>query len=1166
MALSLQLSALMSCVRRTVRNSVVVLSLGLLWSALPNVAYSDDSCTPAQSNGTDVSIALADNTNLPAGDLVCDAGCLAALQQSGAPFTMDSKQALRAQLAGVDLSQLEPNLTTDVYKGADTSADENLDSALGVQNWDWVTYQADICGSSGRYHFNVATQATGSNPSQTMTLMLSRDLHSFLLRKELLRKLGYKIPPIKYLPHVKLQFPSTGSASMVQIGTDKNGNPILERLIDRVLTKWLPDAANGAADRWCGMAKSALDVQLKTNPKYPCKPIPDADVNGDPYTIELQDVILMQATPLIYDVAIGPPITTIPGTENIRPEELRIIRALSVAYGLLNIPESVNQFDWYAARQDNGVVTTHVPDQANFATSMDDGIWMARKLAKLSREDFQEIVANSYYPDAVAKLIVEKLISRRNNIVSTFGLKDPALDFDPKISAPPTVKDGKVVQVTWYGYASDFAFGDQPSPLKGIQWYLLSEVQSNAMETLMNKVNLAIPSLNATDAYSKHGQDLIQGAIQKYLNTGVMQTASLGMWFAPLLNGSVQISRDVVFGQYLGTNQLVQLADTFGFTLQAGLLIGVDGLGATPLSVSGQIQGTVNLALTHLIPLQAMKDAETQPLEKEIVAWVFRDASMAFKEMADQQKVKTDPTATNQALAADVQKLSKYLGPGESLVLTESIAADETVSAGLAPTSMLTHHNLIPSLGPSVDMNETILSRIHFVRKDGNDSNTIVIYKDSGELIGPTLSMEFTLGSAAQFPVFSLSAKKVAGSATTKVITLNIEPDKDKNPQIFEVAGGLAAALRTGSTEVLESEMKNQVPQVTVHFSDGSSTMQFLHWMRRTLKSNGTYDVTLADGDKRTYMTLTDGKQTGASYQALGTQAASYLIQRLTNNPLYAVDTQANPNPGQTFFGHSQTRDTMLQSRLDSGQLGLPYVRVNYRWEGWDLKSQNARDLVNTLADKYGVQFYNPQFLGTTTDIKMYEVMLQMNVYEAGINQLLSTSKSDMKAFEKKYWDRNICDNYMDNVYVMSGDQEHRCATLENFESALGSYAKDTKGLAKLLKKDATATKKIEKQSNKIARDVLNAVSNLEQFADFGDFVQMLGGPGTPDGPARIYITSQITGFREGAEKTLDPINADRTYGMKDPDYPSGITDWVESTKLQIDDGEFNMKWLRTVL
>ena len=1139
MALFLQQATPMDFTRRNVCVLIyAVISLGAL------NAWADDSCTPAHSTGTDVAIPLSDD-GLPASDLVCDAACMAKLGRSGSPQILFPEDAQTDKGLGLDLSALEPDLTTDVFTGTQTSADESQDTALSVQNWEEVNYTSDICSSSGRYRFNIQTQGTATQPGQTMTLMLSKDLHSFLLRKELLRKLGYKIPPIKFLPHVKVKFPNTTVKTAA-------GNM---RLIDAVLTRWLPLATDGNAKDWCGMAKSALEPLLANNKDYPCTPVPDSDTNADPYTIELQDVILMQATPTYYDLAIGPPIEQIPGTTNLRPESMRIVRALALVYGLLNIPESVNLFAWNAATLQNGNVTVHVPDQANFSTTLDDALWILRRLGQLSRKDFQEIVTNSYYPEPVAKVVTEKLIARRDSLLSMFGVKaspiTPPTNFN--ISDGSDLKNGKLLTQNFPGYATRFATGDPQSPLKGIGWYVLSEVQANAMEGVMNYVNNEIPSLNVQDALQKH---LAQ--IAANMASGKTTSIKFGPWYAPVLNGSVQISREVVFGQYMGTNNLVQLADNFGFTANAGFATNFDGL-PSYLALSGSVQGTLNVTLTHLKPLMALKDSVTQPLQNMIVAWVFKDASDAFLKIAAEKTGQNlqDPAVlkkVNDALANDVDALKKYLGPGESLILQVSVSGQEGVSAGLQPANWMNHHNLMPSVGPTVNLNEQYLSRLHLYRGDdhGTPSTTILLFNDNGGLIGPELTINANLGSTVQFPIFSLTAQGIVGKAQSKIFQFSLVPDAQANASIFDVSGGIAAALRTGSTSVLESQLKIKPNLLSTHFHDSSSSIQLLHWVRRTLKTNGRIELSLKDGTIGEYVTLTDGKQTGASYQQLGTQSASYFLERLLNNNQYAVDTSVNPNPGQSFYGHSQTRDAQFQAQASGVNPVDPFVTIQYRWQGWNMTKDDAQKLVDSLYAKYGVKFYDDGFMGTATDIKMYELMLNLNVYEAGINQLLSMTKANEKAFEVPYYQRYRCDLYASyQIDQMSGDEIHKCASMQNFQATMNDG------------------RKASKDADKRSQVMLKAVSNLEQFADFADFVKLLGAKpdGTStDGKARIYIGSQITGFPEGSEDITDPINATRGFGLADSLYPNGVVSWVENNYLGIEDGEFSFKWLEPVL
>ena len=89
--------------------------------------------------------------------------------------------------------------------------------------------------------------------------------------------------------------------------------------------------------------------------------------------------------------------------------------------------------------------------------------------------------------------------------------------------------------------------------------------------------------------------------LQVLENGGVPQM-TIGAWVKPIANGSVNISRDVVLGNFMGTNNQVQLADTFGFTANVGLR-GVDN---TPsfLNLSGLLRGlrkfrsrTLNLSI-----------------------------------------------------------------------------------------------------------------------------------------------------------------------------------------------------------------------------------------------------------------------------------------------------------------------------------------------------------------------------------------------------------------------------------------------------------------------------------------------------------------------------------------------------------------------------------------
>src|SRR5690606_3097544 len=52
--------------------------------------------------------------------------------------------------------------------------------------------------------FTVTKEIEGA--SKTFLILFSRTAHNILLKKALLRKLGYKVPPTKYIPTLRIRF------------------------------------------------------------------------------------------------------------------------------------------------------------------------------------------------------------------------------------------------------------------------------------------------------------------------------------------------------------------------------------------------------------------------------------------------------------------------------------------------------------------------------------------------------------------------------------------------------------------------------------------------------------------------------------------------------------------------------------------------------------------------------------------------------------------------------------------------------------------------------------------------------------------------------------------------------------------------------------------------
>jgi hypothetical protein len=1046
------------------------------------------------------------NEDIPASDLVYPQ----AAQSTTLPpecrltNTLPSDCAQILKNSGVDLSTLDPDTSTDLWKGPSSAADESLDQALALSENQETNFVGVIESSAGRFRFNVRTDA-GAQPAQTLTLMVGTTLHTFLMRKELFRRLGYVIPPMKYLHSVKVKFDN-----------------IKDR--DDFLNKQFQVAIGGPdIGRW----------------------IPELAANKLTTALELtfQDVAVMQATPLIYNLAIGIPIQQIPGSNNLRAEQTRVLKAAAIPAGLADVVEDINLYDWSLGQIQNQAVAFHTPDQAIYGCTDDDAVWMLRRLAKLTREDFVAIVANSYYPDPIAKVIVEKLISRRNTILSIFNVQNDKISYDKSPTQLPGLKSGKVLQQDWTGYGGFFDGKDPVSPLHGLQWYIVSEVASNAMTALLTQVNNELPGLTTQNVIANH-EIALQNKLIQYLLSGETPPMNIGAWVLPIVNGSVNISRDVVLGNYMGTNNPVQLADSFGFTANVGLYAGVDNP-PTFLNLSGLAEGTASISFTHVKPLNTWKKGITEPVKNEFVPWLMAHGAGILNAA---EAVKAEPSGTPQQiqkaqtdLKADLDKIDDFLAPGDSLIVTESINGLEQASAGLQARVWAN-----PALQASLSANQEVIWRLNFFRSA--DGGSIQIFKDDGRLVNVIASVQGGISKISTngqvspvFPVVSVMGKKASGKVRSEIFNVNIGLNQGEH--IYPVINALNSALTRGSVEQLEGLQKPLKPlRLAIGFKDSTSEEQFFHLIHRTLKSDGQITLQTPDGAVGNYLYIQDGKQSGKGYQQLVTQAATYLAQIIANSSTETIDTQAPQNPGQSFLGVSHTRNASFEARIINKGITQPSVGIQYRWEGFNISQKDMVALVAKLSNQYGFKLFNDGFLNDTKAIKMYALDLNVNLYEAALGAILNMSDADSTALEKRYSSAHHCNYFPDQIDQMSGQDEDVCNALNKYEDALKAYKKG----------------KFKNASDQGTKGMAVA-SDLEQLVTFTDLVNIVGGT------ANIYLNATLTGYRDGSEVPITtPINSN-TYGTPDP--VGGIVDAVENEPaVNLQSGEFDAQWMRDIL
>lgn len=88
-----------------------------------------------------------------------------------------------------------------------------------------------------------------------------------------------------------------------------------------------------------------------------------------------------------------------------------------------------------------------------------DAKWMVRLIAQLSRDQIHTAVKLGGWPKPLEELLVEKLISRRNQLVSAFDLEDDysLMDFNRTLTTEDgAVKNGILTRSVFDGYTQDF--------------------------------------------------------------------------------------------------------------------------------------------------------------------------------------------------------------------------------------------------------------------------------------------------------------------------------------------------------------------------------------------------------------------------------------------------------------------------------------------------------------------------------------------------------------------------------------------------------------------------------------------------------------------------------------------------------------------------------------
>ncbi|MDO9184038.1 MAG: hypothetical protein Q7U04_16615 [Bacteriovorax sp.] len=950
----------------------------------------------------------------------------------------------------IDLSTLEPR-ANDLWSPTATSLNDQESIALSDNGT--LVFAGLITSNSGLLRFN----ANSEDGSKIYTVHLDKTLHSFLLRKNLLRKLGYTIPATKYLKKINIKFNSLESR-------------------EAFLLKNIPEATDGASERW---VKKVNEL-----------------------TLELIDVAVTEPSENdFYNVAQGVPTLTI---------NSRSIRSLLIPYSILDLYESINKFSWIDGKIDNGAAVLPHFTGNDFSTTIEDAQWMLRKFNKLTRADIKESVDLAFFPTDVAAVLLEKIISRRNSLNRLFSVKAKMLEVDQKINFQDSVKEGKIIQKDYLGYASRFAYGDKESPFEQLSYFLYSKIQSNALDNLVAKFNSYLVKYDLGKTRSSFFKKQFEDGLNNFIKTGEIKPIGIETWSSPLLSAQLIFSRDIILGNYLGTDNLVQLADTFGASLDIGAYLGIEGLGN---NLAGSVNASVSVVrtFTHVKPVKNLKQSLKEPYKNMFVNLLKNSLKERYFSLSEIQH----STQSNDEKAKKVQGLLKEIGlsldTGESLIMTDRLMPTTEVK--------LNFNTGLVGAGVGVGAGVAIIKRIHIFKKS---AQFLQIYDDSGFVTNVNLSFQVS----EYISLLKITGKLDIGHYNFKSYTVNLSSDLDENPNFYENSLGIYNVLKNKNFEILN---KTSIPvKLNASFTDRSLGFSLLFWKMKAVKGKTYYNLEAKDGINGSYFSLNKDFMNGVNAEAFSKQMVNYYLADQTKGN-FSITTEGDVNPGDSFFGRSSTSSIRFEASLGADKkFERKFISISDSKQGWALSAKKLIQMMAKVNEKFEAILFDTAQIDFEK-LRLFKVGYHINLYDRGIERLNTISLSEIEALENKYRTERGCEKDNSNyTSVYCGD--------------LG-----------FVKSDVKKCQKVKTDEDRAACNV-DLVDDLLESLEFGDFKKIIG-------IDNLYVYGTMDGFRQHSEILNDTIFSN-TVGKIGSREWSGPLDVVREL-LGLSGGEFSGNWMR---
>ncbi|MFT6632422.1 MAG: hypothetical protein ACJAS4_002385 [Bacteriovoracaceae bacterium] len=1013
-------------------------------------------------------------TGQPAKDLV---------DSNGKPLSVVQSKLIWAKTK--DLSSLNPK-ETDIWK-------DTLGKKLSVSDDDYkiskneiFDYVDKVVSNVGSFRF-VMTEKSSESQKRNFNVWIRKDSRSVLLRKNLLRKLGYNVPKFEHKQNIKVKFKGLAS---------------LKAFLDEMELATFADS-----DRW----RIATDE--------------------DKFIITLQDVVVFQTSTEIYDLAEGQI-----GADNIAHR--RSLNALAIAYALVDLRESVDGFPWSVGKVNNKVTLLDIISGDAFTTTYNDALWMVKRISKLKEKDFKEIVDQAYFPESVGALLTEKLMARFNSIERIFVDGAKELKVNPEISdiSGELVK-GRLTQDNWKGHASRYSFDDTESPLSKDEMvaYFKSKFYSGVIDNLVSYVNDNY--LYETDIQEAAIERAIQAQRDQFINlfeTGKFQKVPFSAWVIPTAKGHISASRDIVTGSYLGTDNLIQIADSIEFIGEVGAFVGTLGV---PVEVQLYASGAARFSrsYTHVKSIKSIKKALKEPFRNIIVPNVKRKKSQSIITMIDSLQSEAFQKLEGEERTAEIEKIfkefNKVLEIGDSLIIANNLILSGTVAGGYKIPLETMNVEAIMQL----NTRKVNIWRMHVTR---SSDTTFQVYKSRANSFGKGAGFAVK----AYVPIISLNFDKQSGKVETKFHSINFS-NQDEDKQTIRKLVELRQVLVENSTELMT---KSQKPFIINHnFTESSGSGRFLTRQSLNVKLLDDLKITHPEDYVTKFYIRSLSKLRGKNYMQVAYDILNSIIEEKLDLDNVSLRNSESGNPGDSFHGESFSRVTTTEVPYNDEDSEIPfenYSQVKSQWKGWAADKNKLKEIKKEIDRKYGKDIFNDELFYDTNKIKLYTVDVVLSLYASGIENMIYMDHDEYMAIIERElilpWPENRSHFIRRGGRRFNKYKRDRSRIIQEIAAAHIALSSDYESLM------TPAQKSI---------DMSLLIDTAEAMLPFKVFDHIVGGD------ENYYLKGVINGFRVGTENGEEAI-VSHAMGEYGSEFSGGIADTLRNA-IKISQGELGAYW-----